>query len=506
MFELPELLDVVLSLLSIQDLARCTLVNKQWYDATIPHLWHTTLPLWPAPWSKSSFQEIVLGDYMQAQSHQEHPWPKQDLFKSGVNAGRKVPAYQSSLSKYGPWIRNLYRPQSLFKELKSTKTMPGQKELLSHFLKHCVGARVLTLDIDWDERDRFNCLHKVVADSIAPNLRELRLCVSSSSIMNSRWCLYIMSQCSSRLEKLVIWNAEESYHLGHIDTDKLTVATGTLCGLKELVVDHCWYKEDASSCDWFWRSCGNVKRLELGKGWKNVRTDVSLDPLACAALLKHCGTLETVQVTNISKSSSSTLRHILSSSPRLQAMTTTDDRWYYQRQFPFLKAKDFVDMRHDSGILTPWASLKVLKTKITCIPRPDVTELLDGRQRIGFSPESQIQHVQQRVYERLARFINLEELFLGHGTMDYQYECLEMTLESGLAQLKRLKNLGVLDVQMMAQRIGLKEVQWMTQNWPKLQVIQGLHDDGDNFKAAEWLWKHSPMITVKVSSRASIAR
>ncbi|KAF8926592.1 hypothetical protein BGZ58_011062, partial [Dissophora ornata] len=161
-------------------------------------------------------------------------------------------------------------------------------------------------------------------------------------------------------------------------------------------------------------------------------------------------------------------------------MTTTDDRWYYQRQFPFLKAKDFVDMRHDSGILTPWASLKVLKTKITCIPRPDVTELLDGRQRI------------------VADYDNYHE--------DYQYECLEMTLESGLAQLKRLKNLGVLDVQMMAQRIGLKEVQWMTQNWPKLQVIQGLHDDGDNFKAAEWLWKHSPMITVKVSSRASIAR
>ncbi|KAG0355624.1 hypothetical protein BGZ54_001066 [Gamsiella multidivaricata] len=444
--------------------------------------------------------------------------------------------------------------------------MPGQKELLSHFLKHCVGVRVLSLNIDWDERDRFNCLHKVVADSIAPNLRELRLCVSSSSIMDSRWCLYIMSQCSSRLEKLVIRNAEKSYYLGHIDPDRLPVATGTLCGLKELVLDHCWYKEDASSWDWFWRSCGNVERLELGKwsrllmddmearirdylpnvdsivfkdkrnsqaiapllsactrGWKNVRTDVSLDPLACAALIKHCDTLETVQVTNLLKSSSRTLRHILSSSPRLQVMTTTDDRWYYQRRFPFLKAQDFVDMRHDSGILTPWASetsLKVLKTKITCTPRPDVTELLDGRQRIGFPPGFHIQHVQQRVYERLARFINLEELILGHGTMvkarygthydnyreDYQYECLEMTLESGLAQLKRLKNLRVLDVQMMAQRIGLKEVQWMTQNWPKLQVIQGLHDDGDNLKAAEWLWKHSPMITVEVSSRASIAR
>ncbi|KAG0280985.1 hypothetical protein BGZ96_001336 [Linnemannia gamsii] len=258
--------------------------------------------------------------------------------------------------------------------------------------------------------------------------------------------------------------------------------------------------------------------FRLHKGWKNVRTDVLLDRLACAALIEHCDTLKTVQVTNILKSSSRTLRHILSSSPRLQVMITTDDRWYYQRRFPFLKAKDFVDMHHDSGILTPWASeasLKVLKTKITCIPRPDVTKLLDGRQCIGFPPESHIQnvkHLQQRVYERLARFKNLEELFLGHGTMvetrhgadydkhreDYQYECLEMTLKSGLDQLKGLKNLQVLDVQRMEQRIGLKEVQWMTQNWPKLREIRGLYDDGNNLEAAEWLWKHFPMIKVEM--------
>lgn len=88
--------------------------------------------------------------------------------------------------------------------------------------------------------------------------------------------------------------------------------------------------------------------------------------------------------------------------------------------------------------------------------------------------------------------------------MDYQYGCLEMTLESGLDQLKSLKNLRVLGVQRMAQRIGIKEVQWMTQHWPKLRVIQGLCDNGDNLEAAEWLG--NPMITVEVSSRASIAR
>ncbi|KAF8930223.1 hypothetical protein BGZ47_000691, partial [Haplosporangium gracile] len=165
-----------------------------------------------------------------------------------------------------------------------------------------------------------------------------------------------------------------------------------------------------------------------------------------------------------------------------------------------------------------------LKTKITRILRPNATKVLDGRQRVDALKETctrEGKQLQQRVYERLSRLINLEELCLGHDTKerrslrpsrdsmnreDYQYDCLEMTLESGLGQLRRLKNLRVLDVRRMAQRIGLKEVQWMIQHWPMLQVIRGLHDDGDNLKAAEWLWKHSPMITVEVSSRASIAR
>ncbi|KAF9079833.1 hypothetical protein BGX29_005903, partial [Mortierella sp. GBA35] len=62
-----------------------------------------------------------------------------------------------------------------------------------------------------------------------------------------------------------------------------------------------------------------------------------------------------------------------------------------------------------------------------------------------------------------------------------------MTLESGLDQLKSLRKLRVLDVLRMEQRIGLKEVRWMSQHWPRLRVIRGLCDDGDNLEAAEWL-------------------
>lgn len=97
--------------------------------------------------------------------------------------------------------------------------------------------------------------------------------------------------------------------------------------------------------------------------------------------------------------------------------------------------------------------------------------------------------------------VSLESVYYGGEGEDYQYDCLEMTLESGLDQLKGLNNLRVLDVQRMEQRIGLKEVQWMSQYWPRLREIRGLCDDGDNLKAVEWLWKHSPMIKVKLSSR-----
>lgn len=573
MFHIPELLDMVLSLLSIQDLARCVLVNRKWCDAAIPHLWRT-IPLMKAR-PRKAFRRVVMKDYLQAQRHQELPWPEPDLSKSEATADQRATARHSSLSslsKYGPWIRNLDNPQYFFDLLKPTKTMPGGKQLLPHFLKHCVEARMLTLNIDGGKHDYFYCFHKVVADSLAPNLRELYLrgLDCSSFWMSSRWFLYVISRCSFKLEKLTIHRAPLADLVGDSESVMLPIAEAELSGLKELVLKDCWGNGELSSWNWFWKSCSNVERLELRNrfsvgmhkmaarmivylpkvnslvsdhtlisgcpaslisaclgGWRHIRIGDLLYRTSCKALAEHCATLEVLQATNIFEDSSSTLRQILSSSPKLRILITRDDKWHNQSWIPYLEAKDFVDEHMLSGDLNPWAcelSLRVLKTKITCIPRPDVTKLLDGRQRADALKETYTREgkqLQKRIYERLSRFVNLEELCLGHGAKeitrlspsdaaidgeDYQYECLEMTLESGLDQLKRLKNLRVLGVRMMEQRIGLKEVQWMTQNWPKLQVIQGLRGDGDNLKAAEWLWKHSPMITVEVSSRASTTR
>ncbi|KAF9131845.1 hypothetical protein BGW39_001233 [Mortierella sp. 14UC] len=179
--------------------------------------------------------------------------------------------------------------------------------------------------------------------------------------MNSIWYLYIISRCSSQLQKLTIYNKARQGYVGGIDPDKLPIAVTTLDGLKELVLDYYWNKD------------------ELSRGWKFIRTDATLDRLSC------------------------------------EALTPSDDA-------------------------------------------------IDGE--------------------------------------DYRYECLKMALESGLDQLKGLKNVRALDVQRMEQRVGIKEVEWMTQHWPRLNELRGLCDDGDNLEAIGWLWRHFPRIKVGVSSRS----
>ncbi|KAG0195999.1 hypothetical protein BGX28_000257, partial [Mortierella sp. GBA30] len=226
-----------------------------------------------------------------------------------------------------------------------------------------------------------------------------------------------------------------------------------------------------------------------------------------------------LQVTKICGDSSKTLHCILSSSPKLRILVTSHDDlpWRFRGFIPFIVAKDFIDEDRHLGTLNAWAcepSVRVLKTKIVGIPRSDVA-YSQRRHHTSHVEASACEgkRLQHRVYGRLSRFTNLEELCLGHNALtsdhtthssdgeeehsDFQYECLEMTLESGLDQLKKLKNLKVLDVQWMEQGIGVKEVHWMTQNWPRLREIRGLYDSGSNLEAVKWLRKNAPMVKVE---------
>ncbi|KAK3807528.1 MAG: hypothetical protein JOS17DRAFT_797097 [Linnemannia elongata] len=520
MLELPELLDMVLSLLSIQDLARCALVNKQWCDLATPLLWRTISG--SSNIQRKALQRTVLEDILRIQEHQEqhlrledveqHQWPGEGPIKGEVNAERKFSSCRPSLWRFAPWIRNLDNPQFIFYALKHTTTMDNVLEFLYHFLKQCTNVGMLTLDIVVPS-EVFYQVCMIIADSLAPNLRELSLLGPRNGScfgMSSRWYLYMISRCSIKLEKLTIYNDPYPGYIGDIVSNTLPIVEVTFPGLKELILDHCWSKDELSMWEWFWRGCGNVERLELracrvnlahdlaGRiriwlpkvnsivikntvhrkavapllsacvgGWKNIRTYAALDPMSCTALATQCGTLEVLEVITISAFSSKTLRRVLLSSPRLKTLITIDDKWCRRLRSPYIEANDFIDVIPLSNSLHPWASeksLKVLKTKITCIPRPDVYKVLAGQEHFDTLTETYAgegRHTQKRVHERLARLTNLEELCLGQATRanvslesayddgegeDYQYDCLEMTLESGLDQLKDLNNLRVLDV------------------------------------------------------------
>ncbi|KAF9137945.1 hypothetical protein BG015_002554 [Linnemannia schmuckeri] len=94
---------------------------------------------------------------------------------------------------------------------------------------------------------------------------------------------------------------------------------------------------------------------------------------------------------------------------------------------------------------------------------------------------SQDQEYQRQIYERLARLTQLEHLELGYEDWDFQdeckltytasnlerwddehylYNCLEMSLRSGLELLETLEELRVLDIMRMATLISV-EVDWM---------------------------------------------
>ncbi|KAG0009038.1 hypothetical protein BGZ80_002804 [Entomortierella chlamydospora] len=237
-----------------------------------------------------------------------------------------------------------------------------------------------------------------------------------------------------------------------------------------------------------------------------------------AALAQHYPTLEALAIGD-TKFESNELLLLLTSTPKLQTLISIDDGYYEQWPQTSIESRAFIDLEPVTNSPTPWAcesTLKELRIRITGIPRPDL-----GRQQ-GVVEEvyaGQGREIQIQVYERLARFTNLESLWLGSNPSIQQFDsspereqrdCIEMSLENGLDKLGGLKELRVLSLAHMNTRIGLKEVQWMVENWPKLHVIRGLGDEGNESddedeededeteyeKILDWLEEHCPEILV----------
>jgi len=239
-------------------------------------------------------------------------------------------------------------------------------------------------------------------------------------------------------------------------------------------------------------------------GWKVIRLmrparfmSYSMDEIR-----KHFSTLEAFYMDRSCTFDGNEMVEILSSSPNLH--TLCGGTHCYQQD-----PKVFIGQDPETRVLKAWAcelSLKVLRLKVGGIPRPES----EGDQSTMEEYLGQRREIQGLMYDRLARLTNLETLSLGdlpeEDTLSWlrrtqtQEDCLEMSLESGLHKLSKLTKLKELNVLGMKTKIGVKEVQWMTEHWPRLRVLRGLRgpgkSDDDGKQAMRWLQEHHPEIDV----------
>ncbi|KAG9068387.1 hypothetical protein KI688_010655 [Linnemannia hyalina] len=258
--------------------------------------------------------------------------------------------------------------------------------------------------------------------------------------------------------------------------------------------------------------------LSAGRaGWRSLNLPIC-GKASADALVKHCSTLEELQLQRMDGVTGQHLYQILSTSPWLVKF----DVEVVQGTLARISAEDFIDLDPFTDAPTPWpceSSLRVFRARIGGVSRPACAPSPRAPQARSMVQE---QDRQNKIYARLARFTHLERLELGaqgvwntdydnNNTSPYQevkdnrgyhLDCLSMTLDSGLRILEGLKKMREVNVASMATKIGVREVHWMTKSWPRLEAVKGLKNYDSSMsedKAARWLSGNHPHIRQEAS-------
>ncbi|KAG0312061.1 hypothetical protein BGZ97_011466 [Linnemannia gamsii] len=401
-------------------------------------------------------------------------------------------------------------------------------ELLYHLLQQCPNLQRLSLSGEC-EGLQLKSWKNIAKSGLPGNLTDLTITLTSDAWLCPSPVLPVLfSRCPPSLRRLhvhikyyeteaprtLVDQVDEQAEAGEVEPLPLMSELHLTCeGLKEYTNIY------PPSWSQFLNGLPNLNTIEIDdwhhcvsdkdraamfsadhKGWRSVSL-YELGPLTAEALTNHCSTLETLDLRMATGLTSALMLQILSSSPRLHTFRTLIDDYahdnkYWNKEETYISAVDFIDADPVSNTFKPWAcesTLKIFRAKISGIPRPDIKITFGGHDlEEGMVLEEvyhgQSQDIQSRVYDRLARLTRLENLELGNEDRDLkseifyddycegderfqQYECLSMTLESGLWRLEGLKDLRVLSVVRMEERIGDDEKQWMKQHWPKIERI-----------------------------------
>ncbi|KAF8929235.1 hypothetical protein BGZ47_001190 [Haplosporangium gracile] len=265
-----------------------------------------------------------------------------------------------------------------------------------------------------------------------------------------------------------------------------------------------------------------LKHIQMTRDWGSDAQGAydSKDSATKKAFLRHAPTLEHLE-TGACNFPEEILQALLQSSPSLRTLKTMQEYNYH------LPSKE-VELDALRVIKTPWicTQLEEFKCRILNVTRPDVVitpfdnVFPDPPPPPGALPglvaaqdqgplagamliaQQESHAVQRRVLRQIGQLTHLRKLSLGRlvhndnnpeysrleirgiRTMavdeNFDWRCLELTLESGLDELSRLKQLKELWVYKMAHRIGLAEIRWMVENWPRLKIIGGLMYEDSN--------------------------
>ncbi|KAF9129162.1 hypothetical protein BGW39_004430 [Mortierella sp. 14UC] len=137
------------------------------------------------------------------------------------------------------------------------------------------------------------------------------------------------------------------------------------------------------------------------------------------------------------------------------------------------------------------------ETLLTCASPERISQLADTASSDIVNKRTRSITLQRQILSRLGQLTNLTILDLGYewrdvwsstrpetlhrGYIPYSKpftSTLELSLATGLDLLAGLKNLCVFGFEGVDHRIGKPELEWMARNWPRLEVMRGLQEDG----------------------------
>ncbi|KAF9361231.1 hypothetical protein BGX34_007261 [Mortierella sp. NVP85] len=555
-FDLPELNGIIFSYLSRNDLVRWARVSKRWHRAVIPYIWRDMSALTESQYKRLA--RMVINDYQRVHCHPPKMTGGQQsslvkycplIRKLGLASGQNLICSRSLFQFILMDLLDTMPPDDLVSKA------PG---IFHSFMTHCTHLHALDLDIP---HSRFYESVKVIADSAVQHLQHLSI---HGSIFDCAF-KYLIARCPTTLETLEL-------SFTPIPSDKRLpvmelgeAGQDPLSRLRRLTLRDCDGLSHEILLSSLWRRCESVEALELMRcyftfhrlmpaimetflpnlnsisieedqcrykqgdedlarllsgsrlGWKSVSIMgyVEFGERSWEALSRHTSTLEKFDMAKWYHQDGVELRPFFTSFPKLKSFVTLAEKKVDYLKINAIGSIDWIHRDPLSGLLIPWPceyTLTDLRIKISGIPRPDVTLDHKGRRRRPLAEESyrgEGRMIQHRVYQRLARFVNLEVLWLGSNSYYFeysstrlkkipkrQYECLEMSLESGLDELEGLKRLRVLNISLMATRVGQKEAIWMAEQWPGLRDIHGLASRS----ARQWFKRKCPRVATPVLS------